>query len=92
MTVSYLIKIKGIVTGVGFRYYTLQEAKKYSGLDGYVRNIYEGSVEVRVQGEKQKVLSFIDWLKHGPSHARIDEIKINQIPVIQTLIPFTIRH
>jgi len=92
MKVSYLIKIKGIVTGVCFRYYTLQEAKKYPGLQGYVKNVYEGNVEVRVQGDKEKVLLFIEWLKHGPSHARVDEIKINQCPVSQSLEPFTIRH
>ena len=92
MKVSYLIKIKGIVTGVCFRYYTLQEAKKYSGMQGYVKNVYEGKVEVLVQGEKEKVLYFIEWLKHGPSHARVDEIKINQIPVNQTLSSFSIRY
>jgi acylphosphatase len=92
MKISYLIKIKGIVTGICFRYYTLQEVKKYSGLQGYVRNVYEGNVEVLIQGEKEKVLCLIEWLKHGPSHARVDEIKINQIPIRQTLDSFTIRY
>jgi acylphosphatase len=92
MKVSYLVKIKGIVTGVCFRHYTLQEANKYSELQGYVRNVYEGNVEVLVQGEKAQVECFIQWLKHGPSHARVDDIKINRTPVNNNLTPFTIRH
>ena len=92
MKVSYLVKIRGIVTGVCFRYYTLKEANKYSELQGYVRNVYEGNVEVLVQGEKSKVECFIQWLKHGPSHARVDEIKINKAPVNKNLTPFTIRY
>ena len=91
MKISYIVKIRGIVTGVCFRYYTLQESKKYLGLKGYVQNVYEGNVEVCVQGEKEKVLCFMEWLKQGPLHARVDEIKINKIPINENLGSFTIK-
>ncbi len=92
MKTAFLVQIKGIVTGVGFRYYTNREARKYPNLEGYVRNIKEGHVEVLVQGNETHVLDFIEWLKEGPSHARVDDIKINPIPISQSLTSFTVRY
>ena len=38
------VRVTGTVQGVGFRYYTRREAAGL-GLDGYVRNTADGSVE-----------------------------------------------
>ena len=51
----------GRVQGVGFRYYSVYKARQL-GLTGWVRNLYDGSVEMEVQGEERS----IDELKaHG---------------------------
>ena len=89
---AYDIKIKGNVTGVCFRAYTLCEAEKYPGLQGYVRNVFHGEVEVVLQGEEYNVKNMITWLHHGPSHARVDSIKINEIPISTTLPSFKIAY
>ena len=41
--------VAGLVQGVGFRYFTVMTAGKL-GLGGWVRNCYDGSVEVEAQG------------------------------------------
>ena len=44
------IIFKGRVQGVGFRYFCYTEANKMN-LTGYVRNLYDGNVEMEVQGD-----------------------------------------
>ena len=70
----------------------IEKQKKYPNLEGYVRNVKEGHVEVLVQGEKNYVNDFIEWLKEGPSFARVDDIKINPTPISQSLTSFTVRY
>ena len=43
--------ISGRLQGVGFRYYAHAQAR-YRGLNGYVRNLGNGTVEVMVEGER----------------------------------------
>ena len=74
------IIVIGRVQNVGFRFYTNKEA---SGLDvtGYVRNNPDGTVFSEVEGEAGEVDAFVDWVRQGPSWARVDEIKISEAPV-----------
>ena len=90
-TEAYLVKISGIVTGVGFRYSTRAFVSQFSEVKGYVKNVCEGQVEVLIQGRKEHIELILEWLRHGPSYCRIDEIKINPIPVSNELEYFTIR-
>ena len=88
---AYLVRIRGVVTGVGFRYATRAFVFQFPEVKGYVRNVCEGQVEILVQGKKEHLEVIISWLKHGPSYARIDEIKINSVPVSRELEYFRIR-
>jgi acylphosphatase len=65
--------ISGCVQGVGFRYYTRKQAIKY-GINGWVRNLVNGTVEVLACGFKDNIEQFIFCLKQGPINARVDEI------------------
>jgi acylphosphatase len=65
--------IKGIVQGVNFRYYTQQEARKYS-VNGWVRNLADGSVAVVFEGEEEDVEAMIQWCRHGPPGAHVTEL------------------
>ena len=44
----------GRVQGVGFRYYSVHKARQL-GLAGWVQNLYDGSVEMEVQGTEEKI-------------------------------------
>ena len=43
----------GRVQGVGFRYYSVYKARAL-GLTGWVRNLYDGTVEMEVQGKRER--------------------------------------
>lgn len=73
-TVSIAAYVYGIVQGVGFRYSTQYRATQL-GLNGYVRNSDDGSVEVIACGEHQAVEQLVEWLKQGgPCHARVEKV------------------
>ncbi|MFH8134046.1 acylphosphatase [Pantoea osteomyelitidis] len=68
--------VHGSVQGVGFRYSTQSQAKTL-GLQGYARNLHDGSVEVLACGEQDQVDALIAWLKAGgPSSARVDKVLV----------------
>lgn len=53
------VLVYGMVQGVGFRYYTQQEAHRL-GLSGHATNLADGSVEVVAQGESKAVDKLIE--------------------------------
>ena len=74
--VSAEVRISGRVQGVWFRQSTKQTAEQY-GVNGWVRNCPDGSVEAVIEGEKSSVEAVIDWCKEGPQMARVDNVQVN---------------
>jgi len=68
-------KIRGWVQGVNFRYYTLRQAQTL-GLNGYVRNCWDGTVEVVAEGEREAVDKLLSWLHVGPRSADVEEVEV----------------
>ena len=66
--------VEGRVQGVGFRYWTVQEATR-RGLDGWVRNLPDGSVEALIAGPEDTVASMIDACRRGPSMAAVRAVR-----------------
>ena len=58
------IQVRGRVQGVGFRYTVMGIAQKCS-LTGWVRNNYDGSVEMEVQGPHSKVYQLLERQKQA---------------------------
>ncbi|MES0873092.1 acylphosphatase [Sinimarinibacterium thermocellulolyticum] len=73
MKASYRFAVRGRVQGVCFRQSTAELANRL-GLDGWVRNCADGSVEGLVAGEAEALAQLRDWLRHGPPAARVDEL------------------
>ena len=67
-------RIHGFVQGVSFRYCTLRQAQGL-GVNGYVRNRYDGTVEVVAEGQRPAVNELLSWLHSGPSHAQVDKVE-----------------
>ena len=65
--------IEGRVQGVFFRDSTRREAIKL-GLKGWVKNRFDGSVEVVAEGPMGKVEQLIQWSHHGPPSARVTRL------------------
>ena len=67
--------IQGRVQGVSFRYYTMQEARSL-GLTGWVRNLWDGRVEVLLDGDEDAVEQMIKWCQQGPPPAVVENVEI----------------
>ena len=83
-------EILGDVQGVGFRYFAQSHARRL-GLEGYVRNRYDGAVEVEAQGSADALERFLDLLRQGPRAARVQDIVVYWLPVRGDLGPFGVR-
>ncbi|NLG50798.1 MAG: acylphosphatase [Chloroflexi bacterium] len=67
--------VRGRVQGVNFRNSTQYEARKL-GVVGYVRNQWDGTVEVVAEGEADAIRKLISWLHAGPSLAHVSRVEI----------------
>jgi len=68
----------GHVQGVGFRYTAHRIASRYQ-LTGFVRNLYDGNVEMLAQGSGQDIDNCIQDIKNSFA-GYIRETIINEIP------------
>ncbi len=63
----------GRVQGVGFRFFTLQEAKQI-GVTGYVKNREDGSVAVVAQGSEAQIQQLRLWISKGPRTSQVERV------------------
>lgn len=71
----------GRVQGVGFRYYAVQKANQL-GLTGWVKNLYDGSVEMEVEGQEELIDQLIIFLQNR-TYIWIERINAKKIPLQQ---------
>ncbi|MBR6664059.1 MAG: acylphosphatase [Alphaproteobacteria bacterium] len=69
------IRIKGRVQGIGFRYWTVKKAQEIGGVSGWVHNAADGSVEVLMRGEEDKIDAMLLACHKGPMLARVDKVE-----------------
>lgn len=62
--------IEGMVQGVGFRYFVLRSAQAL-GLTGWVRNRYDGRVEVMAEGTLTNLNRLLRELRRGPHRSDV---------------------
>ena len=71
---SVKIVVSGRVQGVGFRYFIARIASELE-LKGYVKNLFNGDVEITAEGRKEFLDELIKKAKEGPSNANVDSCK-----------------
>lgn len=69
------IVVKGLVQGVGFRYFAYSRANELA-LHGFVKNLFSGEVFTIVEGERYLIEDFFDTLKVGPRSAHVKNASI----------------
>lgn len=74
------VLVHGVVQGVGFRYFTRQEAMRLH-LTGRATNQADGSVEVIAFGDSRLIELLIAWLHQGPPSAHVDRIDIEDLSI-----------
>jgi len=89
--IAVRVIVIGRVTGVGFRYCTRGEARRYPGLKGYVRNVRPGEVECLLQGCPGDVRAMQRWLRKGPENALVETFTVEEQPVLEETSPFQVK-
>ena len=75
MKKTALIHLYGMVQGVGLRYQVYIKANEL-GLKGYVNNLFDGSVKMEVEGDKQDILKLIEFIKNDMHYVRVEDMDI----------------
>jgi acylphosphatase len=65
--------VSGMVQGVGFRYFTQDEAERLR-LSGYVRNLRDGRVEIYAIGSAENLARLRTLLERGPRSAMVQHV------------------
>jgi acylphosphatase len=73
MNVVRHVFIRGRVQGVGYRAFVEYTALTH-GLEGWVRNRRDGSVEAMLAGPSAKVAQVLEACRRGPPGARVDAL------------------
>ena len=68
------VTIRGRVQGVGYRAWVEHRARAH-GVEGWVRNRRDGSVEALFAGPEDVVADMIALCRRGPSSARVDAVQ-----------------
>ncbi|MCM3109431.1 acylphosphatase [Lederbergia lenta] len=92
MSYSVHVIVRGKVQGVGFRFFTQQLANKYH-LDGWVRNLHDGNVEIHAEGKNSELDAFLEKLKSGTSpFAHVEQMIINTSDELKGYSSFKIKY
>ncbi|WP_426998450.1 acylphosphatase [Pseudarthrobacter sp. N5] len=82
-------RVRGVVQGVGFRYWTARKAEEL-GLSGTVRNCDDGAVAVVVEGPPLAVIEFRRWLRSPEAPGRVAEVEESLAPADGSYAEFRI--
>jgi acylphosphatase len=70
------LRVEGFVQAVGYRHFAIEEATRL-GLDGWVRNRTDGTVEILVSGETKAVETFVAAAMRGPDGSRVKNVELH---------------
>lgn len=76
------VVIRGLVQGVGYREWTRYVARE-RGIEGWVRNRLDGSVEAVFEGSSQAVAGMIAACHKGPSNAVVESVQDSEVAAEQ---------
>ena len=82
--------VDGRVQGVGFRYFT-QERAVHLGLTGWVRNRWNGTVELVAEGPKADLETLLRAVLRGPRVGTTQNVKVDWLENTDEFPSFRIR-
>jgi acylphosphatase len=85
------IVLKGLVQGVGFRYFVMKHAHEI-GVRGFVKNLMSGEVYVEAEGERYQIEDLFEKLKVGPRSAQVNDYSIEWEDGKNEFSTFEVRH
>ena len=85
------IIVEGRVQGVGYRTFAQRKAAQLA-LRGYVMNLKDGRVRVRVEGSREAIEELTRDLEKGPPLARVETVSVSWRPPTGRFTSFDIRY
>jgi acylphosphatase len=82
--------VKGLVQGVGFRAFVHRTAASLN-IKGWVRNCWDGSVEVLAEGENEDLQVLLSSLWKGPRSSQVEDISIEWQTALNEFSGFFVR-
>jgi len=73
------LTVEGYVQGVFFRACTQEKAQELQ-VSGWVRNRWDGTVEVLAEGEASRLAELIRWCHKGPPGASVTHVRVDEEP------------
>lgn len=86
----FVASVRGQVQGVGYRWFVQREAARL-GLQGWVANQLDGSVEVVAEGSEAALSELVLMLWEGPLGASVGGVSVRHEPARGNLVGFVIR-
>ncbi len=80
----------GRVQGVSYRDNVNRKAKELK-IDGYVKNMPDGTVEIVAQGMAEKIKELIDFCRNDPGYSKVAGISVKEEKTSDELIGFVVR-
>jgi acylphosphatase len=74
-----LVRVRGRVQGVGYRYACVQQARAL-GISGWVRNRMDDSVEAMLQGTPEQLERMCDWMNNDMPAALVEAMEVTEVP------------
>jgi acylphosphatase len=74
--IRYRVLISGRVQGVAYRDSCRRMAEQH-GVNGWVRNLPDGSVEAVFEGSSEDVGRLVDWSRRGPRFAEVADVRVH---------------
>lgn len=82
--------VSGRVQGVGFRYFT-QETANELGITGWVKNTYDGNVEIVAEGTQEQLDIFQRRISRGSSSAYVSGFSVKELPTTGEFTSFRVK-
>jgi acylphosphatase len=73
--------VSGLVQGVGFRFFAERAANRL-GVAGYVKNCFDGNVEVYAIGNGEQLESLKNELRRGPRMASVTDVAEREAEIL----------
>lgn len=88
---QYHIIVEGRVQGVGFRYFVQSEAEK-NKLTGWVKNRFDGAVEILAEGPEESLADFVKAVQKGNRFSRVKHVKVEEAKATESYTNFSISY
>ncbi len=90
METAVHIVVRGVVQGVGFRWFVYRIASRL-GLSGYVSNRHDGDVEIVAEGDRSLLESLVGEVRVGPRSAHVSDLSVEWLQPSREFSSFEIR-